>query len=113
VLGVPGRDWTTIDETLRKRRRKLPLGWSLSQLLRENGRFDPRTLSIEMILAWADLHRRCTGKWPGPYAGPIDSAPGEQWGGIDRALKKGLRGLPPGSGLRKLLAGRRLPARAR
>jgi hypothetical protein len=60
-------------------------------------------LKITLILAWADAHHRRTEKWPKAKTGPIPEAPGETWWGIDAALLTGLRGLPGGSSLGRLL----------
>jgi hypothetical protein len=61
-------------------------------------------MTIRQILAWADEHRRLTGRWP-----RIDSEPkalpiGETWCAVNSALGKGERGLPGGSSLARLLA---------
>src|SRR5438094_729721 len=64
-------------------------------------------LEIEQILAWADAHHARTGRWPTAEAGPIADAPGETWNALDKALKKGGRGLPGGSSLACLLEERR------
>jgi transcriptional regulator with XRE-family HTH domain len=50
-------------------------------------------LHVESILAWADAHRACTGKWPTELSGPVVEAPSETWLGVDRALRQGFRGL--------------------
>jgi hypothetical protein len=107
VLAAPGRDWGTIDHALRKGRHGLPPGLSLGRLLSENGRVDKRELTVETILAWAHAHHKLTGRWPGRHSGPIAAAPGEKWINIDQALSDGGRGLPAGSSLAKLLAGRK------
>lgn len=56
------------------------------------------------ILAWADAHFARTGSWPTQASGPILEAPGENWKGVDTALRRGLRGLPAGSSAARLLA---------
>jgi hypothetical protein len=61
-------------------------------------------LAIGPILAWADAHRRRTGRWPDRTAGAVAEAPGENWAAVDDALKQGYRGLPGGSSLAQLLA---------
>jgi hypothetical protein len=65
------------------------------------------------ILAWADAHKRRTSRWPRATTGRIvgrlrsgtilDSL-GEKWMNVDRALRRGNRGLPGGSSLARLLA---------
>jgi hypothetical protein len=64
-------------------------------------------LSVEQILAWADAHCARTGEWPTPHSGPVPEAPGETWAAVQSALYQGLRGLPRGTSLARLLAGRR------
>lgn len=61
-------------------------------------------LSIEKILAWADAHHQRTGDWPNKRSGEVKGGRKVSWGGIDSALSNGLRGLPGGSSLAKLLA---------
>jgi hypothetical protein len=69
-------------------------------------RFRPQ-LSIAQILAWADAHHRRTGSWPRMTSGCIPRSLGENWRALDCCLRQGLRGLPKGSSLAKLLAERR------
>jgi hypothetical protein len=66
-----------------------------------------------MILAWADEHHARTGRWPHRNSGPVAGAPGETWVHVSQALGKGLRGLPGGSSLFRLLAEHRGHHRAR
>jgi hypothetical protein len=61
-------------------------------------------LSVEQVLSWADAWLERTGKWPHLESGPVPEAPGETWGAINHALKKGSRGLPGGVSLAELLA---------
>jgi hypothetical protein len=60
-------------------------------------------LTVEQILAWADAHHARVGRWPRAASGPVPGAPGVSWLDIDRALKWGRRGLPPGSTLAEFL----------
>jgi hypothetical protein len=60
-------------------------------------------LTIRQIVEWADQHRKRTGDWPTRTSGPIHKAPGETWGAIQTALQHGLRGLPGGDSLPKVL----------
>jgi hypothetical protein len=60
-------------------------------------------LSEAQILAWADAHRRRTGRWPSAATGPVREAPGLTWLAVNGALSKGLRGLPGGDSLARLL----------
>ena len=66
-------------------------------------------LTVPQILRWADAHHRRTGKWPSSESGPVAEAPGESWQAVNNALHRGLRGLPGGDSLARLLvrSGRR------
>ena len=85
--------------------RGLPGGSSLSELLVEHGLKEakPDDFTVKQILASADAHHERTGKWPTQASGVVHDAPGETWKNIDKALRAGLRGLPGGSSLSKLL----------
>jgi hypothetical protein len=55
-------------------------------------------------LTWADAHHEATGDWPYPESGRVVGAPFElTWLQVDRALYHGLRKLPGGSSLNRLL----------
>ncbi len=103
-----GETWLRIDIALRQGHRGLPGGDSLPQLLaRARGarvRRRPPPLTEEQVLAWARIHQRATGQWPVASSGPVARAVGESWGAIDVALRQGLRGLPGGDSLARLLA---------
>jgi hypothetical protein len=60
-------------------------------------------LTVAQTLTWADAHHARTGAWPRRDSGPVAGAPGETWVNIDQAMKKGLRGLPGGDTLARLL----------
>jgi hypothetical protein len=64
-------------------------------------------LTPRKILVWARGHRERTGKWPTCGSGPVLDVPGETWNGVNQALYLGLRGLPGGSSLARLLHERR------
>jgi hypothetical protein len=86
----------------------LPGGDSLARLLPRhfgvsNHKRLPR-LTVEQILAWADAHRRATGQGPSGTSGPVRGAPEENWMCVNAALRVGLRGLPGGGSLARLLA---------
>ncbi len=105
---VPGEAWRNIDASIRQGQRSLAGGSSLAQLLAEErgvrNHLALSRLTKEQILAWADAHLDRTGEWPKGASGPIFDATGETWKGIQMALLKGLRGLPGGSSLARLLA---------
>jgi hypothetical protein len=108
---APEVTWGAVDTALRVGLRGLPGGSSLAELLVEkrgkrNCQMLP-PLRIKHILTWADAYRARTGRWPARSSGAIPEAPGETWGAVDTALKDGLRGLPGGESLARLLARKR------
>lgn len=106
-----GESWPGIDGALRSGYRGLPGGDSLPQLLaRKRGVRNVQSLppfTIKQILAWADDHRRRTGAWPSSASGPVIGEPDESWSNIENALHMGLRGLPGGDSVARLLARKR------
>ncbi len=108
VEEAPELTWRGVDAALQYGGRGLPGGSSLARLLADRmGRKvrPPRPpLTIEQILAWADAYRVENGRYPTVSSGPIPSTAGESWSGVDRALSQGLRGLPGGKSLARLLA---------
>jgi hypothetical protein len=107
VLAEPGERWRNLDNALRYGLRGLVAGSSLAQLLRvERGVPNVQAmpaLTEAQILTWAQLHLARTGRWPTTHSGPIEEAPGEVWGRLDDALRRGLRSLPGGSTLSRLV----------
>jgi hypothetical protein len=103
-----GATWAAVNKALIDGRRGLPGGSSLARLLeqwrgvRNLANLSP--LTEEQIAEWADAYHRRTGSWPNHRSGPIDEAPGESWGAVEGALSQGVRGLPGGSTLARLLA---------
>jgi hypothetical protein len=59
---------------------------------------------VALVLAWADDFHRRTGRWPITTDGRAPLDLNEQWLNIDQALRLGLRGLPGGDNLARLLA---------
>jgi hypothetical protein len=111
VWGCPGESWRRIDNGLRLGLRGLPSGSSLARLLAEqrgvrNSSALPH-LTLKQVLAWADAHLRRTGQWPKETSGAVLDAPEESWHAIDRAMRAGVRGLPGGTSLARVLADRR------
>jgi hypothetical protein len=111
ILDAPGETWTAVAIALTKGLRGLPGGSSLAQLLAEHrgvrNRLDVAPLTEELILRWADAYYEQTDEWPNTGSGTIAAAPGETWMGVDQALRKGIRSLPGGSSLIRLLAAHR------
>ncbi len=107
VAEAPAENWRTLYLSLRQGTRGLPPGWSLTRLLaQERGVHSkahrPR-MTIPQILQWADAYHDRHGKWPTDSSASIPEAPGETWNCVKRALYSGLRGLPGGTTLAKLL----------
>jgi hypothetical protein len=75
--------------------------------MEQDGGSPPRdgraALTVEQILAWADVHREIEGAWPTDRSGRIKGTTQETWRFVDRALKKGRYGLPGGQSLTLLL----------
>jgi hypothetical protein len=117
VEAAPGETWGAISQALLYGRRGLAPGSSLARLLDEQrGVRNPRALpalTLVQILAWADAHLAALGEWPSGRTGPVAGAPGEDWGNLDLALRKGFRGLPGGMTLARLLTERRPEQRGR
>ncbi|MGO8749938.1 MAG: hypothetical protein ACLQNE_28670 [Thermoguttaceae bacterium] len=111
ILDCPGENWHTVDTNLRAGCRGLRGSSSLARLLDSCGvKRNPQTLprlSQRKILVWADAHFQRTGQWPITTSGPVQDASGERWDSINKALHRGLRGLPGGSSLLLLLARKR------
>jgi hypothetical protein len=110
VAGAPGESWSAVAGALKQGWRGLPRG-SLPRLLARRCGARNRTslprLTEGRVLRWADAHRRRSGRWPQADSGPVAGAPGQTWQGVNKALVQGLRGLPGGSSLARLLAERR------
>src|SRR5262249_13209147 len=60
--------------------------------------------SVREILQWADAFHRRHGSWPNADSGPVRGSLYETWAKVDRALKRGIRGLEGASSLAQLLA---------
>jgi hypothetical protein len=89
-IPVPGR--SPVPPRKRKKRVRLPL------------RVRWPELSVEQVLEWADRHHARTGRWPTSSSGPVVDAPRENWSALNVTLRCGLRGLPAGLSIARLLA---------
>ena len=111
IAGADHENWAAINAALKLGYRGLPGGSSLVELLaKHRGKRNQHALppfTIKQILKWADAHYRRTGEWPTQRSGPITRAAHETWIAVEGALKAGLRGLPGGSSIAKLLADHR------
>jgi hypothetical protein len=108
VLAEPSENWRSVDNGLRLGLRGLPGGESLAKLMsRRRGVRNRKALpryTVKQILRWADAYHAKHGKWPTGGSGPVKQAPGETWTAVDVALRNGIRGLPGGDSLARLLA---------
>ncbi len=103
--------WNAIDHALFRGKRGLEAGSSVAKLLAatrgvRNLRELP-PLNVEQILRWVDAFHERTGSWPKYGSGPIDGSHGETWSAVNSALASGLRDLPGGSSIARLLEARR------
>lgn len=107
IRGVSRETWGAINQSLMDGKRGLPKGMTIVRLLtRRRGvrnRRRPAPLTVKQILSWADQHHAATGQWPLRSSGPIAGVQGETWLLVDGALLAGLRGLPRGGSLLRLL----------
>lgn len=77
----------------------MPLPKRLTYRFRVKRRAD---LTAERVLAWCDAFHRSTKRWPTRGDG-TRGLPNTSWAAVDSALQKGLRGLPGGTTLARLL----------
>jgi hypothetical protein len=100
--------WNAVATAMYAGVRGLRRGYSLPQLLaRRRGVRNRKALphlKESQILTWADHHFGKTGKWPAAGSGVVAEAPGETWMAVEQALTNGLRGLPGGSSIARLLS---------
>jgi hypothetical protein len=61
-------------------------------------------LTIPLILELADAHKARTGRWPHRESGPVRGSDGDTWSAVNMALIQGIRGLPGGETLARLLS---------
>jgi hypothetical protein len=113
VIGQPDETWNAVNAALDRGARGLPGGDSLAMVLHAHRgarhRRRPPRLTANQIRAWAIEHGQRTGRDPLPESGAITAAPGETWKAVHVALAQGLRGLPGGWTLARLLAEGELP----
>ncbi len=105
-----GETWCRVDQAMKIGIRSLSPGDTLSNLLARTGRHRNMAnlpmLTEEEILKWARRHQKQHGKWPTCRGEPqeIEGTFGERWFNIDQVMRKGMRGLPGGSSLARMIA---------
>jgi hypothetical protein len=108
IDGTLGETWYKVDKALRDGTRGLQGGSSLARLLEAEfgvrNRSNLPDLDYPTILQWLDAQHAAIGVWARKDSGPVMGQPGETWANVDAALRCGLRGLPGGSSLARLLA---------
>jgi hypothetical protein len=105
IIGTHHEKWASVHRALRCGTRGLPGNDTLTRVLARAGidaRAIPR-LTEQQVLLWADLHYEAIGTWPRATSGSVKAAPWENWRAISDALRLGLRGLPGGDTLPRLL----------
>jgi hypothetical protein len=107
IAEAPGETWSGINRALSQGTRGLRGRSTLAQRRGQRHHLDLPRLSQKKVLAWCDAHFQRTGRWPTVGSGPVADASGERWDTLDNALRVGLRGLPGGSSLRRLLVRKR------
>lgn len=115
--GIPGDSWSGYNSSLRSGNRGLSGGSSLAKLLDTRfgvfNRASRPDISNEFIIQKAVNFFESVGKWPTSVSGVVDDGfHGDTWGGYDQSLRLGLRGLPKGSSLSKILAPLKLSVKA-
>lgn len=111
IAQSPGDTWARVQTALREGLRGLKGGSSLAKLLAKHrgvrNLHELPNLTVEQIVAWADVHFKRHGAWPRASSGTIEGAAGETWAAVDHALSRGSRGLVGGTSLCRLLAEKR------
>jgi hypothetical protein len=111
IEAAPGETWLAVSMALSHGRRGFRGGSSLALLLAERRGVRHRLLLSKLshaeILKWAGAFKKKTGNWPTEESGPIPESPGDTWLSIDKALRRGRRGLRGRYSLSRLLADRR------
>jgi hypothetical protein len=108
--GFPGDTWSGYNMALTAGRRGLPGGSSLAKLMSEAvpGYCNPANksdISHQFIVDRAREHMHIHHRWPSAHSGIVCGGnPGDTWLAYDTCLTRGLRGLPGGSSLAKLLS---------
>ena len=96
IIGVLDENWANVEQALQSGLRGLDKS-SLAKLLEKHrGKRNIAAigrLSEKTILEWADQYLAINGKYPTKNSGEIPNSNGETWGGVNAALRKGIRGI--------------------
>jgi hypothetical protein len=107
IAEAPGESWRRVNTALKQGNRGFLGGSSLPSFLAKYRRIKKptvlRELTIREILAWADDHIRRTGLRPTHSSGRMFAPPHKTWAAVNLDLRDGLRGLPGGDSLYRLL----------
>ena len=108
IRQAPGETWLGVNLALTRGMRGLQGGSSLAELLAKHRKVRNSRrlakLSVRQILSWADAYKHRIGRWPTATSGAIPGTLGETWRRVDKALRRGTRGLRNRSSLTQLLA---------
>ncbi len=111
IPGAGGVKWRDVDIALRLGGGVLRGGSCLARFLAKERTLRRRSpITEKQILFWADAFHERKGRWPRAGACSIPESPGDTWAHMDRALRKGSRGLPGGTTLDELLVAQRAAA---
>jgi hypothetical protein len=103
--------WDAVGMALHLGTHSLPGGDTLARLLsRHRSAPHPENLpnlTVPQILRWADQHHDRPCRWPTSDSGIIAGQAPLTWKAVNADLRKGLRGLPGGTSLARLLAEQR------
>ncbi len=109
VPGMPGETWQAINLAGQNGHRGLVKGQTLSEILQPlkkeyESKIYGRPLTVEAIQAASVLYFKKTGRWPTKRTtDEVPGMPGETWGNIYDAGRKGHRGLEKGQTLSEIL----------
>ena len=107
IIDCPNEKWSDVDGALFRGNRGLQKT-TLANLLASKGlkehKHQQKPLTVNQVLGWADAYKKKYGKWPNTKSGKIKEMPQYTWLSIDTYLQNGVRGLPSGSSLAKLLS---------
>jgi hypothetical protein len=110
IAGTAGETWRTVIDALFGGKRGLKKSTLQQVLARHRGRRNHMLLppyDEKTILRWADRYFARHGQWPRVHSGPVPGRRNDTWFKVSTALSVGLRGLPGGSSLAKLLMEKR------